>query len=129
MATEVNMLNPNGQTAKGFHGWSWTSFFFGVIPAVCRGDWLGVGAGVLLNLVVGIPTAGLGNLVVMFVWAAFYNKWHYNRLVANGFRPVSVPNFEQHTSPHPHHTPRDLHTHNLHPERKDPPMTSAPQPD
>jgi hypothetical protein len=51
------MKNPNtGVIKKGFYGFSWTTFLFGGIPALFRGD-------IITGLVVG-------PFLVGFIWEA-----------------------------------------------------------
>jgi hypothetical protein len=85
MARELAMTHPSGLRRRAFLGFSWTSLFFGPVPAAIRGDWLGFGAYVLLFVVVGTVTAGFAVPVVWIAWAVFYNRWHARRLVEQGY--------------------------------------------
>lgn len=71
------------QTATQKSGYSWTTLFFGPLPALFRGDL----AGALIGLLIGILTLGLGWLI----WAGVYNDSHAKRLAEKGYRPVRSP--------------------------------------
>jgi len=85
MATEINLKHKNGLTHKAFIGWSWTSFFFGPIPAVFRGDWFAFFIYVVVCILLTIGTAGIGTIIFQLAWCAFYNKWHARRLMEKGY--------------------------------------------
>ena len=102
MAIATRLQNPNTMAnTVGYEGFSWTCLFFGPFPAIFRGDFIGFAAMAISALV----TFGLSGLLWMFA----YNRWHYNRLLAQGFQPagfVSLSNnitinngFENHTAP------------------------------
>lgn len=79
MATAVMMRNPQtGIMKKGFYGFSWTTLFFGGIPALCRGD---LKTGVLL-IIACLLTGGLAGLV----WAFVYNKNYTLGLIHQGYQ-------------------------------------------
>jgi hypothetical protein len=86
MAATVQMKNSKSGVLKaGFYGFSWTSFFFGGIPALIRGD-LMYGLGILVaSIVLGLFSFGLLSLVVNIVWAFVYNKNYTHRLLEAGF--------------------------------------------
>jgi len=78
MATTVNLLHPSsGMMKPGFYGFSWTTFFFGGIPALFRGDIL---TG-LLVIIFNFFTFWLGGII----WAFFYNKQYTHKLVEKGY--------------------------------------------
>jgi hypothetical protein len=68
-------------------GFSWTTFFWGPFPALFRGHFLAA----LVLALVSVITLWLGT----FVFAFFYNSWHWNWLTAKGFRPLNshMPQF------------------------------------
>ena len=86
MATELTLTHQNGLRKTAYVGWSWTSFFFGGFPAIFRGDWIAFFIWLFVALVLAGLTAGIGNLVLIFVWAALYNRWHTRRLVERGYQ-------------------------------------------
>jgi hydrogenase/urease accessory protein HupE len=103
-----------GKRVRTYQGFSWTTFFWGMWPAVFRRDWLGVlvavglwmllgfGSFVMAELAVSMdpyginPNVGLGlplisqvvGLAGWIVYSASYNRWHYNRAIAKGYQPV-----------------------------------------
>lgn len=79
MATIIMMKNPQtGIIKKGFYGFSWTTFFFGGLPALFRGD---IKTGILV-LIACLLTGGVAG----FIWAFFYNKYYTLKLVENGYQ-------------------------------------------
>lgn len=78
--SKITFTNKNtGQYKTAPTGFSWTMFFFGIIPALFREDWKWAGIGLLLNLL----TFGCGTIILSF----FYNKLHIKDLLKNGFLP------------------------------------------
>ena len=59
-------------------GFSWTTLFFGFLPALFRGHW----AGAVIIFLVGCVTFGLSALVFPFI----YNKMYVRHLLGEGFR-------------------------------------------
>jgi hypothetical protein len=86
MAKTVRLKHPaTGLVKTGFIGFSWTSFFFGGIPAIMRGD-VGIGLGLLAaGLVASAVSAGLLWFVVGLIWAFIYNKRYTTKLIENGY--------------------------------------------
>lgn len=83
MAYPIQLIEPvTGRTTFGYHGFSWTTLFFGPFPALFRGHLVGF-AGMLA---VDLLTAGVAVLAFPF----FYNKWHFNWLLGKGFRVGSA---------------------------------------
>lgn len=81
MAVAVPMINRMSQArTNGYSGFSWTTLFFGLFPALFRGHVLAA----LVMFVLALCTFGLSWLVFPFV----YNKWHWNWLSHKGFIPV-----------------------------------------
>ena len=75
----ITFANPNtGQIKQAPIGFSWTTFFFGVFPALFRGHW----AGFAIMLLCAMLTAGLSNLVFMFI----YNKMYTKHLISEGYK-------------------------------------------
>ncbi len=83
MAQAVQLIEPvSHRVAVGYQGFSWTCLFFGPFPALFRGHFLGF----VVMFAAAFITFGLSGLIFMFV----YNSWHYNWLMAKGFRPAGV---------------------------------------
>lgn len=88
MAYKITMYHSSGLICKdAYDGWSWTSFFFGGIPALFRGDFLGFFVYFAIAVLGSVTTAGVANLFLWFLWAAFYNGWHQKRMIENGYSP------------------------------------------
>ncbi|BAI71087.1 hypothetical protein AZL_004490 [Azospirillum sp. B510] len=78
MATVVMMKHPQtGLTKKGLVGFSWTTLFFGGLPALFRGDW---GMGLILT-VLYFFTGGLSGIIAAFL----YNKHYTSKLIEAGY--------------------------------------------
>jgi len=86
VAREVILKHQSGLMRKGYIGFSWTSLLFGCFPAIFRGDWFGCLLYVGLSVLLAVLTLGIGNIVLMIVWAILYNKWHLKRLIEKGYR-------------------------------------------
>jgi hypothetical protein len=72
------MKHPGTNLIKdGFYGFSWTTFFWGGIPALFRGD-------ILIGLVVIVLNI-LTWLIAGIIWAFFYNKNYTQRLLEKGY--------------------------------------------
>ena len=78
MAHSTISMEQNGVIKAAPIGFSWTTFFFGGIPALLRGH---VVMGVVL-LVLAFFTAGISSIIAAFV----YNKMYVTYLVENGYR-------------------------------------------
>lgn len=77
----INLVNDAGQTKTGVKvGFSWTTFFFGFLPTIFRGDWKWL----IIQLVVACITCGVSSLVFMFI----YNKLYINDLLEKGYKPA-----------------------------------------
>lgn len=78
MATTIMMKNPKtGVVKKGLYGFSWTTLFFGGLPAIFRGDIL-VGVAVMVASLCSMGIAGI-------IWAFIYNKRYTVKLVEEGY--------------------------------------------
>ncbi len=78
MATRIAMQHPETGIAKiGLYGFSWTTFFWGGIPALFRGDIVTGLVVIILNMIT-FWIAGI-------IWAFFYNKYYTLKLVEKGY--------------------------------------------
>ena len=79
MATEIPLKHPEtGIVKNGLYGFSWTTLFFGGIPAIIRGD---ITPGVLV-IIGSFFTCGLVGLI----WAFIYNKRYTLGLIEKGYQ-------------------------------------------
>lgn len=92
MATKLRLRHPQtGVVKDGYFGFSWTSLFFGGIPALIRGDIVAGLAVLVFALVISIPTLGLGGLAVSVIWAFVYNKRYTVGLLEKGYALDDAP--------------------------------------
>ena len=81
----IYFVNPHtGAMKEAPVGFSWTTFFFGIFPALIRGDWKWG----LIMLILALITMGFSNLVFMFI----YNKMYIKDLIDAGFKAKSISN-------------------------------------
>ncbi|GLR65041.1 hypothetical protein [Marinospirillum insulare] len=81
--TSIIFKNPNtGAMKEAPVGFSWTTFFFGLFPALFRGDWKWA----IIQLILGAITFGLSNILFMFI----YNKLYIKELIGAGFKAQSI---------------------------------------
>lgn len=79
----VNLVNQRtGQYKTAPIGFSWTTFFFGIFPALFRGNWKWAIIGALLNLI----TFGFGTAIIM---SFIYNKLYIKDLIKDGYVPAT----------------------------------------
>ena len=86
MATKVQLKHSGtGLFKDGYFGFSWTTLFFGFLPALFRGDFLTFLGGFTISLILGSATFGIGFLVVNIGWAFMYNKYFTRKLLERGY--------------------------------------------
>ena len=75
----INFHNPvTGGLKTAPVGFSWTTLFFGLFPALLRGHW----GGAVVMLLVAIVTLGFSNLAFPF----FYNRMYIKHLIGEGYK-------------------------------------------
>ena len=75
----------NGKIKASPLGFSWTTFFFGFLAPLFRGDWLGsLGVFCVLS-VAGYAVSPVTVLVFQIIVAVFYNYIYISRLLAKGY--------------------------------------------
>lgn len=72
--------NLTGEYKNAPTGFSWTTLFFGCLPALLRGDWKWS----LIQFILASITGGLS----LFVMPFFYNKIYVRSLFKRGFLPT-----------------------------------------
>ena len=86
MATMVQLKHSDtGLIKEGYFGFSWTTLFFGFLPALFRGDFITFLGGFTISLILGFATFGIGFLVVNIAWAFMYNKYFSRKLLERGY--------------------------------------------
>ncbi len=76
--TVLNYRNPvNNETRKVPVGFSWTTLFFGIFPALFRGDWKWA----IIMALIALPTYGMS----FFIFPFFYNRLYRNDVESKGF--------------------------------------------
>lgn len=73
---------PSGRMREAPVGFSWTTLFFGPLPALFRAHWVGF----LVILITAFLTFGLSGLVFMFI----YNKWYVKHLIGEGYKATEA---------------------------------------
>ena len=66
-------------------GFSWTTLFFGPFPALFRGDLKWAAIQFIVNIAIGLVTAGFGTIVTWVVFAVTYNGRYEQDLRAAGW--------------------------------------------
>lgn len=67
-----------GQLRQAPVGFSWTTLFFGIFPALFRGHWIGA----LIQFLCALVTIGVSVIVFAFI----YNKMYLRHLLNEGFK-------------------------------------------
>jgi hypothetical protein len=83
MASNAIVLSNGVETKKAYMGYSWTMMFFGWLAPLFRGDWFAF----FITLIGSFFTLGITNIVIAFFW----NKDHFKRLLASGYRIQTLP--------------------------------------
>ncbi len=86
MATTIMLKHrQSGLVKTGFYGFSWTTLFFGMFPALFRGDFVTFIGGFFVLAILGIVSFGIGAVLAMLIWAFIYNKYYTRRLLEQGY--------------------------------------------
>jgi hypothetical protein len=67
-------------------GFSWTTFFFGVFPALVRLDWKNFAIQLGVHIGIALLTAGTLNLFVSIAFSFIYNKMYVKDLVESNWQ-------------------------------------------
>ena len=77
--TNILFENPHtGLPKEAPVGFSWTTLFFGFLPAIFRGDWKWA----IVMFISCLPTLGLSALIFPFI----YNKLYIKDLIGSGYK-------------------------------------------
>ncbi|MBM7602369.1 hypothetical protein JOC75_000339 [Metabacillus crassostreae] len=80
--------NDAGVTKEVKIGFSWTTFFFGFIPALIRGDLKWAAIMFITAVVAGAVTLGFGAWIPGIIFSFVYNKVYIKDLLEKGYRPA-----------------------------------------
>ncbi|MGL5716105.1 MAG: hypothetical protein ACRCX2_24020 [Paraclostridium sp.] len=93
MATKVILKNNyTGQIKEKAVGFSGTVFCFGCLPMMCRGNWIDALIYILLTVVVGVCTYGIGTIVLWIAGGVMYNNYEVKRMLKNGWTAIDETN-------------------------------------
>ncbi|CAH1851842.1 DUF2628 domain-containing protein [Convivina praedatoris] len=85
----VNLINPvNRHTKRVKIGFSWTTLFFNAFPTLFRGDWKWFFIALVIQIILGVPSFGIGVGIFSIVFAFIYNGLYLRDLLAKGYRPM-----------------------------------------
>ncbi|UTR13865.1 DUF2628 domain-containing protein [Salipaludibacillus sp. LMS25] len=85
----VQLKNNAGVIKEVKVGFSWTTFFFGLFPALFRGDLKWAAIIFIITLIVGISTMGFGVSIPGIIFSFIYNKLYIKDLLEKGYRPAN----------------------------------------
>lgn len=89
MATHVPLQRPGyAGSRSAYSGFSWTTFFFGFFPALFRGDGMGLLFGIGVWIASAITWTFFLGWIPWLIWAAVYNRNHFERLLSEGWYPI-----------------------------------------
>lgn len=81
-------VNSYGKSKKVKLGFSWTTFFFGFLVPLVRGDFKWFIILFLLDAVFGIPSSGIGSFIINIIFSFNYNKYYIQELYKKGYYPI-----------------------------------------
>lgn len=87
MAWQTLTLTNGVYIKKAYRGFSWTTLFFGALPAAVRRDWKTF----LWLCVANFLTFSVAGIV----YSLFYNKNHFNHLLDQGYKVIEFENERQ----------------------------------
>lgn len=82
------LKNSGGVVKEVKVGFSWTTFFFGFLPALFRGDLKWAIIMLIIEAVLGSFTLGFGAFITGIVFAFIYNKIYIKELIEKGYQPA-----------------------------------------
>ncbi|MCM3568996.1 DUF2628 domain-containing protein [Neobacillus mesonae] len=83
------LKNSGGLTKEVKVGFSWTTFFFGFLPALFRGDLKWAVIMLVIEGVLGSFTLGIGAWISGVVFSFVYNKIYIKELIEKGYFPAN----------------------------------------
>ncbi|MFP7492918.1 DUF2628 domain-containing protein [Terribacillus saccharophilus] len=82
------LQNSGGLSKRVKVGFSWTTFFFGFLTPLFRGDLKWAIIIVIIEAVLGSFSFGLGSFVTGIVFSFIYNKIYIKELIEKGYQPA-----------------------------------------
>lgn len=73
-----------GITKDGFYVFSMTTFIFGFSLPCSGGGFMTFIVGFVVTVIVGLVTAGVGEILVNIFWTFMYNKYYRRKLMEPG---------------------------------------------
>ncbi len=67
-------------------GYSWTTFLFGCIPALLRGDWKWAAIFFISAVLISVILGPVGGWVLFIIFGVVYNKLYVKDLVEGGYK-------------------------------------------
>lgn len=86
---KITLEHESGVQKQVKKGFSWTTFFFGFLVPLIRGDLKWAAIMFIVAAVIALPTFGLGVFVVDLVFAFIYNKTYAKELLEKGYKPAT----------------------------------------
>lgn len=86
---KITLKNPAGLTKSVKVGFSWTTFFFGFLPALFRGDLKWAIIMFIIEAVLGSFTLGIGSFITGLIFSFVYNKIYIKELIEKGYAPAN----------------------------------------
>lgn len=87
---KITLKHDSGITKQVKVGFSWTTFFFGFLVPLIRGDIKWAVILLLVSGAIGVFTLGIGALVVDIIFSFKYNSIYIKELVEKGYKPVDA---------------------------------------
>ncbi|KAA8997583.1 DUF2628 domain-containing protein [Paenibacillus spiritus] len=84
----IQLKNSVGVLKTAKIGFSWTTFLFGFIPALIRGDLKWAAIMFIFAVVTGVFTLGWGTWIPSLIFSFFYNKIYLKELLEKGYVPA-----------------------------------------
>ena len=85
---KITLRHDSGISKEVKVGFSWTTFFFGFLVPLIRGDIKWAVILLLISIGIGSFTFGIGALVVGIVFSFKYNTIYIKELIEKGYRPI-----------------------------------------
>jgi hypothetical protein len=81
----------SGIVKKGYVGFSWTTLFFGLFPALFRADFATFIGGFVIWIILAVFSYGILAIIASIVWAFVYNSYYTKKLLERGYEFADSP--------------------------------------